>query len=388
MTAQRFHGLDGLRGFAAFAVFITHSAPQSDPRLLLQPLVWLANIGWAGVDLFFVLSGFLITGILLDQKGKSRYFFTFYWHRALRIFPLYLLLLCITTVVGVFYGWPAWLLYVDGPMWPYWTFVSNVGPFVGVSMAAVSYLLPCWSLAIEEQFYVVWSAIVRIVGIDWLAWIAALALCASISLRYILFDKYGPSATFYFTATHLDALCCGIILRVAYTRLPQTFIANFARSWWLLALICGAVLAVDYYRYPGVPVSYRPMMMHVGLTVISVFCAALVAHGIAINGWVRLVFNSSVLTRLGLYSYFIYLYQNIINDVILRLWPSIMYDLGVIGRLAFVFGCILILAHFSNLAIEGPARRLRHSWGSRKSVSSSIEAAATAGIPMATDGMR
>jgi peptidoglycan/LPS O-acetylase OafA/YrhL len=99
---ERFPALDdGLRGLAIIGVLFNHLGPLSIPdgSPWLTPLVWSSKFGWTGVDLFFVLSGFLITGILFRHRKASNYFAAFYTHRALRIFLLYFLLLLIFTVI-------------------------------------------------------------------------------------------------------------------------------------------------------------------------------------------------------------------------------------------------------------------------------------------------
>jgi peptidoglycan/LPS O-acetylase OafA/YrhL len=95
---DRFHALDGLRGLAAIGVLFNHLGPTTGDWWLV-PVVWFGAVGWVGVDLFFVLSGFLITGILIDNKSATNYFRAFYTHRALRILPVYVLLLLIWTII-------------------------------------------------------------------------------------------------------------------------------------------------------------------------------------------------------------------------------------------------------------------------------------------------
>jgi len=150
--------LDTLRGVAILAVVFYHGFSQCDTTGLpgiVRAFFAASRFGWLGVNLFFVLSGFLITGILLDSKGTPRYYKSFYVRRALRILPAYLLLLLLLLLlprIGV----------VDGRI--SWSFVglsliylSNVTNFFGVAMQYG----PLWSLAVEEQFYLLWPAAVR-----------------------------------------------------------------------------------------------------------------------------------------------------------------------------------------------------------------------------------
>lgn len=100
--------LDGIRGLAALLVIVHHFGFGTDPsypRWAGRMLSYVASLGWTGVDLFFVLSGFLITGILLDAKGSEHYFRNFYARRVLRIFPLYYGVLLLTFLVLPLLGW-------------------------------------------------------------------------------------------------------------------------------------------------------------------------------------------------------------------------------------------------------------------------------------------
>src|SRR5262249_15937795 len=143
--------LDGLRGIAILLVLMLHQTEA------LRDTGWRTfwSFGWAGVDLFYVLSGFLITGILLDARAQEGFFRRFYWRRVLRILPLYYLWLLFFTVVLPLSGASlAPLLSArHGQLW-WWVHLSNwhfaFGHEVptGISIA--------WSLSIEEQFYLLW----------------------------------------------------------------------------------------------------------------------------------------------------------------------------------------------------------------------------------------
>jgi len=152
--------LDGLRGIAILLVMLFHFTLASPSALIDVPYFSFTRYGWTGVDLFFVLSGFLITGILIDAKGGEHYFRNFYIRRALRILPLYY-----TFVAGLILLYPR----IGGPtasaeaqvlvqhQWWFWThtvnwLVARTGDFVTVTTLGTGGF---WSLAIEEQFYLV-----------------------------------------------------------------------------------------------------------------------------------------------------------------------------------------------------------------------------------------
>src|SRR6185437_14914235 len=146
-------GLDGVRGFAVFLVFAVHYIP-------------MYRIGWMGVLTFFVLSGFLITGVLYDSRQEQRRFRNFYVRRALRIFPLfYFIWLCIL-ICGFFFHaqWRPMLT-----LWP--VYLGNYVRFIGGATTAYDRIYTAfptvpfeighfWSLAVEEQFYFLWPLVV------------------------------------------------------------------------------------------------------------------------------------------------------------------------------------------------------------------------------------
>ena len=159
--------LDGLRGIAILLVMWFHFAwPAKAQGLITRLYVSVAALGWVGVDLFFVLSGFLITGILLDSKRGAGYFRNFYARRVLRIFPLYYAVLLVTLVILpliVPYDTPALKRLLEGQGW-LWLYSTNISVAVehGNWIASADWLRmgALWSLAVEEHFYLVWPLLV------------------------------------------------------------------------------------------------------------------------------------------------------------------------------------------------------------------------------------
>jgi peptidoglycan/LPS O-acetylase OafA/YrhL len=151
--------LDGLGGIAILLVCIFHfgfvlGSSSSPFAHKLQNVLWL---GWAGVDLFFALSGFLITGILLDSLDSTSYFRTFYIRRALRIFPLYSAFLAVTLGLMHHILWRH--KYPGIVTWWYLTYLQNWKPNHTAGDLHVDHL---WSLAVEEQFYMAWPLLIWI----------------------------------------------------------------------------------------------------------------------------------------------------------------------------------------------------------------------------------
>jgi len=164
-SADHVPALDGLRGLAILLVLARHTANELQPGRGLDVAVKrVLQVGWSGVDLFFVLSGFLITGILLDARGGRHYFRNFYMRRSLRIFPVYYGSLFVTfAVLPFFVATPLFAVLQRNQLW-YWTYLVNVlSPLTGGTGTPYN-TAHLWSLAVEEQFYLLWPAVVWVSG--------------------------------------------------------------------------------------------------------------------------------------------------------------------------------------------------------------------------------
>ncbi|AEI66688.1 acyltransferase family protein [Corallococcus macrosporus] len=197
--------LDGLRGVAVLMVIAYHSLTV----LRSASLGALFQVGWAGVDLFFVLSGFLITRILVQTRERGGYFRTFYARRALRIWPLYYLLLLFA--FGVM-GWllPALAFDPQRYPWPrYALYLQNLG----MTEFGPALLNVTWSLAIEEQFYLVWPLLVYFLRngqLRVLLWTCV--LLSPVARLAALWEGVTPLQVYTFTLFRLDGLALGGLL--------------------------------------------------------------------------------------------------------------------------------------------------------------------------------
>jgi peptidoglycan/LPS O-acetylase OafA/YrhL len=199
--------LDALRGIAILLVIAHNATLHYGTTSYLHPLF---DRGWMGVDLFFVLSGFLISGILLDTKESPNYFKNFYARRVLRIWPLYYCLLAFMFVVlphasasqGVA------IFAKSSPWWAYPFFLQNF--LLPLSTDAAGPLGVTWSLAIEEQFYLVWPIIVRFLSKRQVAILAIAEIAASPFLRYFLAAHHIHIYANFFC--RLDGLMLGAFL--------------------------------------------------------------------------------------------------------------------------------------------------------------------------------
>lgn len=202
--------LDSVRGIAILLVLLYHGmapplhAELSDGGKLLFSV---SQYGWVGVNLFFVLSGFLITGILVDSREQPSSLRRFYFRRALRILPaLYVMLLVL--LVG---GWISWPFATLGAL-----FLANCAPLVGVGFQYG----PLWSLAVEEHFYFIWPWMVRRLPVHRLMLLLAVVIVATTGLRAIVLALNGPPADFVplYTWFNLDGLALGALLALGLRR--------------------------------------------------------------------------------------------------------------------------------------------------------------------------
>jgi peptidoglycan/LPS O-acetylase OafA/YrhL len=216
-----------LRGIAVLAVVLYHSHSRLEHTPLYGPSLW----GWTGVNLFFVLSGFLITSILLESRDKPRYFRNFYARRALRIWPVYLLALAVCYLkADWFVGMPVWQAIRAAPWWAYLLFVQNL-----FHLDLPPGLGPTWSLAIEEQYYFVWAPIVRFLRKPWM--LAALLIAALIASPLFRMTHFAWITKTH-TLTHLDGIAMGSLLALALYTL------SWRRRTWIIIGLCA--LAVGF----------------------------------------------------------------------------------------------------------------------------------------------
>ena len=203
-----------MRGLAVLAVVFYHCHPRFQGTWFHYASLW----GWVGVNLFFALSGFLITSILLEAREKPHYFRNFYGRRALRIWPVYVLLLVVVYLNSDWFIGPPVLEAIKTAPWlAYIFFAQNLfhitmPPAIGQT----------WSLAIEEQYYFIWAPLVRFVRRPWM--LALILLAAFIGSP--LLDHH-PWLTPTHTLIHLDGIALGSLLALGLYTLP------FSRRVWL-----------------------------------------------------------------------------------------------------------------------------------------------------------
>lgn len=296
--------LDGLRGVAILLVLL-HGFDVIDathgPARVTEVVL---NVGWIGVQLFFVLSGFLITGILLDSRASPDYYRSFFVRRVLRIFPLYYGVLFIAFVLL------PWLLPDMGgsgrhQIW-LWTYLANFTAPFGNSEATFPNF---WSLCVEEQFYLVWPFVVLHAGRKTLVAVSAMlvviGLCSRVYLRHRFGEPLGHEIAYMFTPCRMDALAVGAISAV--------LVRGSRSSAWLarvgpgllagggFALLAIAMLSGRFAR-TGV------VMQDVGYSLVAFGFALLLLATLTPSALPARLLDSAFLRRCGTYSYGMYVF--------------------------------------------------------------------------------
>lgn len=308
--------LDGVRGFAVLYVILFHFylTPPADIGSLKRIGFALIDLGFTGVDLFFVLSGFLITGILLANTNSENYFSSFYARRILRIFPLYYLL-CLVSIVIIpsipFFDRYEFLGSGSGSLAYYWFFLNNLALILPVQPQA--FLNVCWSLSIEEQFYLLWPLAIWLFGKRGALRASVALFVLSVLLRNTLYYGFGAEAPhlYGFTFTHIEAITIGSSIAIMMTE-P----ARYARPLRLLSMqwvITGPLLIADAI-YFGVfpppnppPLFVSPAMVSVGYTLSALAYGGLLLHCLTGDSPVTRLLGTGPMRQAGKYSYAMYL---------------------------------------------------------------------------------
>ena len=338
---QKIPQLDGIRG-GAILVVILHNSGRF-PRLF-------AN-GWMGVDLFFVLSGFLITGILLDTKESESYFKNFYARRCLRIWPLYYsLLLFMFVLVPLLRPSEAHIVFEkSSPWWAYPLFLQNF--LIPISTNAAGPLAITWSLAIEEQFYLVWAVVVRFCSYAQVRRIAIAVICLSPALRFYLALHQVHLYTNVFS--RLDGLMAGSLLALV-VRSEKFLPSRFVRLAWI-SLFIAAPLA---FLTAGLDASWIVFSFTALASAAFVYLALF-----STQRWLRLALTNRFLVYTGTISYGLYLLHKIPFDVAqslhLERHPLLTLPITIAGGYA--------LAALSWNFLEKPFLRLKRFFGPRPS---------------------
>jgi peptidoglycan/LPS O-acetylase OafA/YrhL len=350
---ERMPGLDGLRGLAILGILAFHERAVLATSGVEGAVRRVFDYGWLAVDLFFVLSGFLITGILLDSLkripagGISGYFKTFYIRRSLRIFPIYYVYLAVAAM-----EWKAYQRVGSVGIWWYVLYIDNWKPGHGSLDWEFAHL---WSLAVEEQFYLAWPLVVLLSSRKHLVKVCLGTIACVACIRLVLhFGLHVSDEGIYRTTIcRMDSFAIGALAMHMTRSYRELLVRHGLKIYAAAAIFC----------LSGMAVLDSPMGNTIGWCAISMGFGLLVAI-IALSP--ARVVQWAPLRRIGLVSYSMYLFHQVAYT---NIWGAIARPLNLkagllnpVGHGIYLIagtGAIYALAEFTFRFIEAPFQEMR-----------------------------
>jgi peptidoglycan/LPS O-acetylase OafA/YrhL len=320
---RHFPALDGVRGVAILMVIAHHAA--------------LFDSGWIGVDLFFVLSGYLITGILVGARADPHYFRNFWMRRALRILPACAAFLAVLLVIS------PWLLGERLPahqIW-LWLFAANLTIARHGFSAVPPYTAHLWSLAVEEQFYLIWPFVVLACSVRTLRRVCVAGIVLALAFRVLLHLHNTGLAIYVLMPTRMDALLVGGWLAITPVSRRTAGLVGGAAGMLTVVILAGHE-------------AHSRLVETIGYTAIAVTGGALVSLATQDERVIR-VLSWRPFRTAGKYSYAAYLWQIV---VLMEVGSRTSLHAGWQAFIAGALGTYLI-AWISWRLIEAPALRLK-----------------------------
>ncbi len=381
--------LDGLRGLAVALVVGDHfflwwkNGYHLEPGVVFNWLGW----GWCGVNIFFVLSGFLITGILLESRGKPGYYRNFYGRRTLRIFPLYFgMVIALAVLAGLWEGSDA-LNVFRSKEWMFFTYTYNFWPLFGhgEELAPVRRWLPhFWSLCVEEHFYLLWPFVVAVMTrSSRLLMVCGAAYLTGVLCKFGFVELGWKDAAYLSTPARFDALILGAMAAICLRTLPQRVVARASGIVVLVAaLACLTVLVLEVN--PGsrqainlLFTSYAVDWLAAGLVLLLAtsrsgpfsVCLAAGDQGTILRVPVGEIFSHPLLVRLGVISYGVYIFHLPIQQFFIQcIWPRLGFLRSLPSSVDFVLYAVITTAvslavgELSWRFFETPILSLKDRW--------------------------
>ena len=348
-SGGRIPELDGARGMAALAVVVAHYFGEVEHGL--RALTY----GWLGVNLFFVLSGFLIGSIILERKDCPNFFSVFYIRRTFRIFPVYFATLAVTLGFVSLHGATSW----TGeplPVLSYLTFTQNFMMVLHGNYGAL-WLVPTWTLAVEEQFYLIIPLIISLLPIRWLLPAILGGITLGCATRALLYWMNGEIAGQVLLFSRADILLCGVLAAYIHRRYA---VNEMVLRLIPLAAVTGALITAIQSRITG----SGNLLFVIGPLLMATLFAAYVL--LAARGWKTFrFFRSPFWQMFGTISYGLYLIHQpvagVMHGLILDARPDIATARQIIVTFAALFTAIG-LAWASWRLMEAPLLGMGRAW--------------------------
>ncbi len=372
----RIPALDGLRGIAILLVLLRHAifgvtsvqGIETHSRFT-NFVIACGQLSWSGVDLFFVLSGFLIGGILLDVRSSPRYFQTFYIRRAYRILPLYFLIIGLSLFPHLLAQFSAARAAHTTPLplpwWSYATFTQNFW------MAARGVFGPSgmgitWSLAIEEQFYLTIPLLIRNVRPRNLGIVLLMVIACAPWLRVLLHSSMmDPGlASYVLMPTRADALCLGVLaaLLVRNTEVWAWLQSHRSILWSATAVLFGGIV---YMTWQGYDALSFPMTTWGFSWLAAFYTGVLLIAVTSSRGWLPRLLQNPSLMRLGTLAYCSYLVHvailNALRHPLKAHFPQFPVATWLVGGILGI-ALTLAVASLSYRYFERPLLRRGHEY--------------------------
>ena len=354
-NSNRIEVLDGIRGIAILLVVLFHYINNPlwfnySNNIIIKILKNTTYFGWVGVDLFFVLSGFLIGGILLRNRQSTKYFSTFYTRRVLRIIPVYFLLLILFYILQFSIGDEHYYIFRKPlPAWSYFTFTQNI--FMGLRGHFGSEgLTPTWSLAIEEQFYLLCPLLIWLVNPRYLIYVLIGAICAAPVFRYFSSNWY-QSYTWF--TSRMDSLSFGVLCVYLYNKDSfKEFVTKYKAGIAIFVSLLGFLIFLLEVLFGSLGVLKHDIfaLFFSGLIIISLSQPeSLFAKALRFK-WLNL---------LGLISYSLYLFHDLFNglfqQIFLKHLNPVLNNLNDVLVSIFALAASLLFSSILYLFVESPA---------------------------------
>ncbi len=368
LSKKHYQPLDGLRGIAILLVICVHSFHYEGAWIIGRVLATGARAGWVGVTLFFVLSGFLITGILLDTCKKPNYLRDFYARRSLRIFPLY-------------FGFLA-LYYFVVPQFPslnetlpqpepgiqvyFWTYTANMREWFSGFHGRDVPIDPFWSLAVEEQVYLVWPFLILVIPHRRL--VPVFVALTVISFAWRIATRWTAQSiemTYCFTPANVEAFVGGALVAF-WSRESIDRLKRWSPSVTMVGLLIVAAIAItvrhfNFWQSPAYILTF-------GTTGLVLLFSGLIGMSVTTSEktWLNRIYSMAWLRVLGKYSYAIYVCHGCVMQVLKPLFFNSTTQVILGESLAVGIGFVVLVtlgslgfALLSWYAWEQPFLRLK-----------------------------